>query len=106
MGLHCRSMEVFLYSETDINDKWIPINLAARMLGLSGPGIRKWIAEGKVRCITKAEDTPRLGTQCRPIKHVSWMDLTRLHQRLSSGRKHAQKDEVMECFKAAGDHIP
>lgn len=86
MGLHCRSMEVYLYSETDINDDWIPINLAARMLGLSGPGIRKWIAQGRLRCVTRAEEKPRLGTQYKAIKHVSWRELTSLHERLSRGR--------------------
>ena len=79
-----------MYTETDMNDEWIPINIAARMLGVSGPAIRKWVTQGKLRCVVKAEDRPRLGNQCKRIKHVSLKELSSLHERIPPGRSCAK----------------
>jgi hypothetical protein len=67
-------------------DEWIPVNLAARMLGISGPAIRKWIAQGMLEVRVQTEDTPRHGNEYRFIQHVSRQELTRLHKRLSRAR--------------------
>lgn len=75
-----------MYTETDMRDDWIPVNVAARMLGVSGPAIRKWIAQGKLGVRVKAEDSPRHGNEFKRIKHVSWRELTSLHERLSRAR--------------------
>lgn len=72
-------------------NEWIPINVAARMLGISGPAIRNWIRQGKLNCMVKAEDRPRLGTQCKRLKHVCWKELTHLHQQVSRVRRSCAK---------------
>jgi predicted site-specific integrase-resolvase len=81
-------MEVYLYSETDMNmnDEWLPINVAARMLGISGQAIRNWVRQGKLRCRVQLEQKPRQGTQYKVLKHVSWKDLTCLHEEISRAR--------------------
>lgn len=68
------------------DDEWIPINVAARMLGVSGPAIRKWITQGMLEVRVQTEDAPRHGNEYRFIKHVSWQSVRRLHEQLSCAR--------------------